>query len=488
MDPVFILTSSLTAIGIFFILSSIVIGGRMKENLPLLLRGKWSLLVRLMWLFLGGYLLFLILLWSPFPYPLEVIAALIFFGGALFVFLVISFAGGAVRKIREGEEKIRRHSEATVKELFEIMDEVLANRDQYTFEHAMQVANISKHIGRELGLDEDDLKALELGCLVHDIGKTAIPDDVLLKPGRFDRRDRHIMQYHPLVGAKLFARHLRDNRITDIILNHHERLDGSGYPAGLEGEEIPLLARIVAVADTYEALVSRRPYKPPMKQERVMEIIDEEAEAGKLDTRIVAVLKKIIPVIPPLEVKRSITAGFMQDIELFRQRTYFREPMSDFYNYRFLHFLNDARVLRNSSLRYDLMLVYIPAFGEFQQRIGHIVADQVLDELGQRLMKTCTAFSSSREQYEGSVMLFRKGKDYLIYSEFEGEGHLTALLREINGNLEQVKTEWGLATSLLRESFAAGFPLDEALPTLFGGQTAFPAGENLQRSAYSVGK
>ncbi len=349
--------------------------------------------------------------------------------------------------------------------LFEVMDEVLANRDQYTFEHVVRVAAIATAIGKRLGLGSDELASLKHGCLIHDIGKIAIPDDVLLKPARFTRHERDIIRYHPLVGAKLVVRHIRDERIIDIILNHHERLDGSGYPNGLMGEEIGLLPRIVAVADTYEALVAQRPYKKALPPAEALAELHREAKAGQLDAQMVAVLEEVVPEVDATPPPHPVTAGFMKDIELFRSRTYFREPLSDFYNYRYLLFLDDAGVLRRN-LPYRLVLIGFPDFGDFQERVGHFIADQVFDEIGQNLLDCCTAQAHRRERYDGSMMVFRKAIDYLLYLEVEEGDNCEALLAPIRGLLVEREAEWGLKAVLQRVACDAGQPLAASLRKL----------------------
>lgn len=481
-------SSLLVIIGIFFMLASLAMGVKLRKILPLHLREKWNFLLVLTGLFLCGYMAFLFLLISRFPFQKDILSSSIFFSGAIFVFLVISFTEHTIRQLRDteaqlkqnnenlamevtfrrqAEEKIRSQSDMILRDLVDILDEMLANRDRSTYLHAAHVSEISKLLGKELGLNDDDLKAIEIGCLVHDIGKTAIPDDVLLKPGKFDSQDRAIMEYHPLMGAKIFARHLHDERITNIILKHHERLDGSGYPAGLKGDEIDIFSRIVAVADIYESLIARRPYKQSMSPDEALVILEEEAAHNKIDSSVVKILQKIKHTIPKLEGSTNITAGFMQDVELFRSKTYFREPLTDFYNYRYLHFLNDAKVLRNNTLSYDLILIHIPAFGAFQQKTGHMVADQILDELGHKLLKTASLCSGVATKQNDSVMLFRKGKDYLLYSEYEKPEKLDKLLHEIKIHLQDVEQEWGLIARSYRRNFAAGFPLEKALTLLF---------------------
>ena len=164
----------------------------------------------------------------------------------------------------------------------------------------------------------------------------------------------------------------------------------------------------------------------------------------------------------------------MKDIEVFRRKTYFREPLTDFYNYRYLYFLDDAKLLRNNTMPYDLFFIDIPTFGEFQQKIGHVVADQILDELGQSLLKTATEWGRDSEQESGSVMLFRKGNDYLLYGEFAGEKNAAAFMKQMMGDLAAVKKEWELTTTLYRQNFPAGFSMEKALASLFAAPTKPP--------------
>jgi len=350
--------------------------------------------------------------------------------------------------------------------LFEIMYEMLANRDHSTFEHALRVAEISRRIGEEMQLPFDDMEALRLGCLVHDIGKVAIPDDVLLKPGLFDRMDRNIMQVHPLVGASLFAKHHHDYRIRRIILHHHERLDGSGYPYGLKGQEIGLLERIVAVADVYEALMARRPYKKPINREKAIDILWYETKEGRLDSEVVKVLEKITVEWSPLEVKSEFQADYSEDLEVFRQMSYFREPLSDFYNYRYLLYLDDAKLLTRKNRPYHLVLTSFPDIKDFNKDMGFIRADQVLDEIGQKLHQTSEEFDARCTSEDNTVMLLRKGSDFLIFTECEDE-HLEKLLEEISAHLETARDEWGLDSRYHHFRFDKGYPAEKALNHIF---------------------
>lgn len=489
-----IISFLLIGTGALFLLSAIFTGIQLKNKLPSLLQNRWMQLLWLMIFFFCGHLLVAWLLWNDFLFPHILIAATIFFGG-FFSLLLIAHVKAYTKALMESETKFSRasrilklkdsrlHSEISahsqteaelertntlfLKDLFEMMVEVLANRDQYTFDHALHVATISRGIGEQMGLSAELLEILDLGCLVHDIGKTAIPDDVLLKPDQFDFQDRKIMDYHPLIGAKLISRHIQDDRITDIIIKHHERLDGSGYPMGLKGDEIGLLPRIVAVADTYDALVSKRPYKIPYSKKKAMTLLRKEALNGQLDTEVVEKFAAIVDSLEELEPTQPITAGFMTEVELFRSRTYFREPLTDFYNYRYLLSLDDAKMLNKNNFFFDLILLRFPGFDKLQLDIGYAVADQVVDELGHNLLSVAVSFSNERKNYDGSVMLFKKGLDYLIYSECEKGYSRSDLIKEITFLLDQAETDWHLVYTIFSRQFDPGTPVVQAICKLF---------------------
>ncbi|MBU0676421.1 MAG: HD domain-containing protein [Proteobacteria bacterium] len=370
------------------------------------------------------------------------------------------------REAQKALAKANQDKDDLIVNLFEIMYEMLANRDHSTFEHALRVSEISRKIGLELELSEDDLEILKLGCLVHDIGKVAIPDDVLLKPGLFDRMDRSIMQVHTLVGASLFAKHHHDYRIRRIILHHHERLDGSGYPYGLKGDEIELLERIVAVADVFEALVSRRPYKRPMSRQRALDILAYEAQEGRLDPMIVEVLVKVTETWSPLEISCEFRADYSKDLEVFRQMSYFREPLSDFYNYRYLLYLDDAKMIGKNNRAYHLILTNFPEIKDFNRSMGFVKTDQILDEIGQKLHQTSEDIGLRCAKEGNNVMLLRKGSDFLIYTECS-DVLLQDLLEEIGVHLDSATSDWGLQSKYHYFKFDSDYPAEKALNQIF---------------------
>ena len=153
-------------------------------------------------------------------------------------------------------------------------------KDEYTGNHCQRLSTISQEFGKTLGLDSRELKALEKGGVLHDIGKLGIPDAILMKQDRLNEEELKIMGTHPIIGHNL-CNGLKSMKLTaPIILHHHERWDGSGYPHGLKGNDIPFLAQVFQLVDIYDALTFERPYKPALSIEKALEIIREETNKG----------------------------------------------------------------------------------------------------------------------------------------------------------------------------------------------------------------
>jgi HD-GYP domain-containing protein (c-di-GMP phosphodiesterase class II) len=178
------------------------------------------------------------------------------------------------REAEQRERELRRSYEATVRALAGAVEA----RDAYTGKHAERVAAYGLEIARAHGMSGADAADIEFGFLLHDIGKVAISDAILHKPGRLTHHEREQMRRHPVIGEEIVRGidFLGDAR--QIVRSHHERWDGAGYPDGLAGERIPLPARVFAVADTLDALTSDRPYRAAASFEQARAVI--EAEAG----------------------------------------------------------------------------------------------------------------------------------------------------------------------------------------------------------------
>ena len=159
-------------------------------------------------------------------------------------------------------------------------------------EHLRDVASISRGIARDLSLPEDDVRNLVTGALLHDVGKIGVPDRILQKPGRLTEEEYRLITRHPALGTEIVAPVGEMAPVISVVLHHHERFDGKGYPEGLRGEEIPLLARIVSVADAFDSMVRERPYGYSISREAALEEIRVNS-GSQFDPRVVEALVRV---------------------------------------------------------------------------------------------------------------------------------------------------------------------------------------------------
>lgn len=169
------------------------------------------------------------------------------------------------RSLRDGVA-LRVQTRETIESLADIVD----MRDHYTFEHSRRVAEVARDLARALGLSGDQVETVYLAARVHDVGKIGIKSQVLFKQGKLSDEDWLEMRSHPEIGARLTNKFPDFRGARDLILHHHERYDGGGYPQGLAGDRIPLGARIIAVADAYDAMTTHRAYRGPLPREAVL--------------------------------------------------------------------------------------------------------------------------------------------------------------------------------------------------------------------------
>ncbi len=176
--------------------------------------------------------------------------------------------------------------------------QTVEHRDKYTGQHCQRLAVASVMLGEALGLPSQDLTALYRGGYLHDIGKIGIPDAILFKQGGLTTEEWEVMRSHPIRGEEICSPMRSLGPVLPIIRGHHERWDGSGYPDGLAGEDIPLLARILQVADIYDALITERPYKPALSPEEAFVVMEEEVRRGWRDPELVPLFASTIQTNP----------------------------------------------------------------------------------------------------------------------------------------------------------------------------------------------
>lgn len=175
----------------------------------------------------------------------------------------------------------------------EALAEALEARDPYTAGHGVRVAELSVHIGESLGIPQADIQALRLGGRLHDIGKVGIPDFVLLKPSPLTEQESGIMQMHTRIGRRILAGLRGMDELLAAIELHHENFDGSGYPYGLEGDNVPIIARIVRVADAFDAMTTTRVYRPSFNAEQAAEQIRSGA-GRQFDPEVVEAFEAVL--------------------------------------------------------------------------------------------------------------------------------------------------------------------------------------------------
>jgi putative nucleotidyltransferase with HDIG domain len=204
----------------------------------------------------------------------------------LFVFQYLVRAG--VQAFERGEELAKRTRELASLQvgLLSTVMQTLSMRDAMTARHSAAVARYAREVARLLGLDEREQDLVHTAALLHDIGKFIFPDTILLADRKLTDEEWEIVKLHPEQGAKLVRRIEGYGPVADIIISHHERVDGKGYPHGIAGDDIPLGSRIISVADTYDVMTSRDSYRRPVSSEAA--IVELRRVAGsQLDQNVV---------------------------------------------------------------------------------------------------------------------------------------------------------------------------------------------------------
>ena len=171
----------------------------------------------------------------------------------------------------------------------------IEGKDPYTKGHCERLAEYAASLGLAIGLDPDHITALRRAGIVHDIGKVAVPDAVLLKPSRLTDAEMALVRSHPAIGERICAPLKSFRLVLPIIRHHHERLNGTGYPDGLRGDAIPLTARVLQIVDVYDALTTQRPYKRALTPIESLEVMDSEVAQGWWDKDLFACFRRLIP-------------------------------------------------------------------------------------------------------------------------------------------------------------------------------------------------
>jgi putative nucleotidyltransferase with HDIG domain len=185
----------------------------------------------------------------------------------------------------------------------------LDSKDAYTRGHSQRVGDLSMEIGRELGLTETEVKLSQYGGILHDIGKIGIVESILFKQSHLTDEEMRVMRQHPVIGDTIVQPVGFLKSVRAAVRNHHERWDGTGYPDGLKGDDIPLMARIVNCADTFDACTSTRPYHKALPMDQAMDIL-EGLRGTQLDPKVVDALHRVV------RKKGAIVEGYRGPVKL----------------------------------------------------------------------------------------------------------------------------------------------------------------------------
>ena len=198
-----------------------------------------------------------------------------------------------IKKINEELTESNEKLEQAYLDMVETLRYTVEAKDTYTRGHSDRVSEYSVLLGQKVGLPEEQLKLLKIGGLFHDIGKIGIPDSILLKPDKLTDEEYSEIKNHPSIGAHILGSAAAFKEMIPIVKHHHEKFDGRGYPSGLKGEEIPYLARIAAIADTFDAMTSRRSYRNALDLQIVIDEI-ERCKGTQFDPQLADVFLDIL--------------------------------------------------------------------------------------------------------------------------------------------------------------------------------------------------
>ena len=227
---------------------------------------------------------------------------------------------------RELERMVRQRTHelmTTRQQIIRRLGRAAEFKDNETGNHVLRMSHYARLIAIAHGLGEESANIIFNTAPMHDIGKIGIPDAILLKPGKLDAAEWEVMHRHPIMGAEIIGKH--DNELLEtariIALTHHEKWDGSGYPQGLAGNAIPLEGRIVAIADVFDALVSKRPYKAAVSLETALQYFDEQT-GRHFDPTLILAFKTALPEILRIKEIYADENGALTDLEFHIQEIY----------------------------------------------------------------------------------------------------------------------------------------------------------------------
>lgn len=279
--------------------------------------------------------------------------------------------------------------------------EMVERRDSYTAGHSQRVANYSKLIAKSMGYDSSTCERLYQACMLHDIGKVATPDSVLLKPGILTELEYRLIQEHVKTSFNLLDKIPMYKELAEIVRFHHERYDGKGYPYGISGDAIPALARIMIVADAFDAMTTNRIYKA---RKDVKDALVEIEKLSKIQFHP-EVVDAAIKVLKDITIDSNINQLPVNELEEKRFAYFFKDSLTDAYGKNYLELV----LLKNQELKSykHISIVFIKNFSQYNKELNW--------ESGDKLLFNVASFLKT--SYENTLVFRIYGDDFLLLSE-----------------------------------------------------------------------
>jgi putative nucleotidyltransferase with HDIG domain len=275
------------------------------------------------------------------------------------------------------------------------------DRDTYTAGHTRRVADYARMLAEAMGFDEEKTTKLHEASILHDIGKIVTPDSVLLKPGKLTPREYDIIKEHVIVGESILSNIEFDSEIVDIVKYHHERCDGSGYPYGMACDEIPILARILAVADTFDAMTTNRIYKP--RKSVPVSLKELQSLSGTLYDE--EVVEHACRVFRDISIDLTVTQLPTSVIEQERLSHYFKDPLTNLFNIRYLQLMMQFGM--DERFYICANIIAIRNFSDINRDQGWEAGNQVLIQFAELLERV----------FDSSLNFRIYGDDFVVLSE-----------------------------------------------------------------------
>lgn len=298
--------------------------------------------------------------------------------------------------VAEQTQSITDNYELTIKAMVDVVE----SRDSYTGGHSERVARFCEAIAQEMMLSEEECALIFRAGMLHDIGKVTTPDAILMKPGKLSEREHDLIKNHVVVSYEMLAKIPMYQKLSLIVQSHHERYDGKGYPNGLKGDEIPLLARIMIIADAFDAMTTNRIYKGRKSREAAI----AEIEAGSGTQFCPEIVPYACKALSTVTINESITQLPHNSMEAERFAYFFHDSVTENYNSEYL--ILYLKTI-NKEIQHCANVIYLRNFSQYNKKYGW--------EQGNALLKSTADYLANKYPYG---VLFRiYGDDFVLISK-----------------------------------------------------------------------